>query len=96
MASLSVTEEWSDPSASLTADQVYTVQNKSAAWVQFFEGAAFDAATNANDGVLLAPIAHTGGAPNHMRWTYDSGNQVRMRRSGALDDMARVEFALSA
>ena len=50
MASIAVTTEWSDPSANLTADQVYIVQNKSTQAVQFFEGPTFDATPNANDG----------------------------------------------
>ena len=97
MASLAVTTAWSDPSASLTADQVYIVQNKSSGVLQFFEGATFDAATNDGDGVLLVPL-HDGGSGNSdMRWSYSSSNQVRMRVSGAIPGTVNaVEFALAS
>ena len=97
MTSLSVTNTWSDPSASLTADQIYIVQNRSSGWLRFFEGATFDASANDNDGIMLAPMQHRGSAPNHMRWTYNSTNSVRLRLDTAVgDETARVEFALSA
>ena len=97
MASLAVTTEWSDPSASLTADQAYIVQNKSTGVVQFFEGATFDATTNADDGILLVPMNDGGSGPNHMRWSYDSGNMVRMRlQGGGIAAVTNaVEFALA-
>ena len=96
MASLTVTSAWSDPSASLTADQVYIVQNKSGGWLRFFEGTTFSATTNANDGVTLAPVHHKGAVPNHMRWTYDSASMVRLKLDSAISgETARVEFALA-
>ena len=97
MASVSVTAAWSDPTGSLTTGSSYIVQNKSSGVVQFFEGATFDASTNDGDGVLLTPI-HDGGSGNSdMRWTYDSGNQVRMRVSAAIPGATgSVEFAPAA
>ena len=88
MAAIAVTSAWSDPSASLTADQVYIVQNQTPDFVQFFEAAAFDADTAG--GVLLAPMGSVGNAPNFMRWTYIStqrgavarGRSRYARRSG--------------
>ena len=98
MASIVVTTAWSDPSASLTADQAYVIQNKATGVVQFFEGATFDAATNANDGVLLVSMNDGGSGPNHMRWSYDSGNQVRIRlQGGGIATVSNlVEFALAS
>ena len=97
MASILVTSAWSDPSASLTADQSYIVQNKSSGTLQFFEGATFDASTNDGDGVILVPL-HDGGSGNSdMRWTYSSSNQVRLRVSGAIPGAINaVEFAPAA
>ena len=97
MASIVVTAAWTDPSGSLTNGSSYIVQNKSSGVLQFFEGATFDASTNDGDGVLLVPL-HDGGSGNSdMRWTYDSGNQVRMRVSGAIPDTPNaVEFAPAA
>ena len=97
MASIAVTAAWSDPTASLTADQAYIVQNKSSGVVQFFEGATFDATTNANDGILLVPL-HDGGSGNSdMRWTFDPTSMVRMRMSGGIPNTTNVvEFAPAA
>ena len=97
MASVAVTTAWSDPTANLTADQAYIVQNKSSGVVQFFEGAAFDASTNDGDGVILVPL-HDGGSGNSdMRWSYSSANQVRMRMSGGIPGATNaVEFAPAA
>ena len=97
MASLTVTSAWSDPSASLTADQVYIVQNKSGGWLRFFDEASFDPDTNAHDGVALAPLNHKGSAPNHIRWKYIATNQVRLKLDSEISgETARVEFALQA
>ena len=98
MASLAVTTEWSDPSGSLTADQVYLVQNKSSGVVQFYEGPAFDASTNENDGVLLSAAYDGGAGPNAMRWSYDSTREVRIRMQGGgiADASNLIEFALGA
>ena len=98
MASLPVTTAWSDPSGSLTADQVYIVQNKSTQPVQFFEGAAFDATTNANDGVVLVALSDGGAGANSMRWTYDSSREVRVKMQslpygGSAANL--IEFALA-
>ena len=95
MAAIAVTNEWSDPSATLTADQGYIVQNRTADFVRFFEGATFDAATNVNDGVMLAPLGAHGAGPNHMRWTYISTNEVRLRMAGP-NKSGVVEFALAS
>ena len=97
MASIAVTTEWSDPSASLTADQAYIVQNKGSGVVQFYEGSSFDASTNDGDGILIVPL-HDGGSGNSdLRWTYDSSNQVRMRMSGGIPNTTNsVEFAPAA
>ena len=94
MASVAVTDAWSDPSASLTADQAYIVQNKSSGVVQFFEGATFDAAANDGDGVLLVPLHDGGSGVSNMRWSYSSTNQVRMRMSGGIPGgVNTIEFA---
>ena len=97
MASVTVTAAWSDPTSGLTTGNSYVVQNKSSGVLQFFEGATFDAAANDGDGVLLVPL-HDGGSGNSdLRWTYDSGNQVRIRVSGAISGAAgSVEFAPAA
>ena len=96
MASIAITDAWSDPSASLTADQVYIVQNKSTQAVQFFEGAAFDAGTNANDGIIIVPLSDGGSGASSLRWTYDSTNEVRMKlMSKGFGGQDRVEFALA-
>ena len=79
MASLPVTAAWSDPSSSLTTGKTYVVQNKSGASVQFYEGSTFNATTNDADGVMLVPLHSMASGPNHMRWTFDSANAVRMR-----------------
>ena len=97
MASLPVTSAWSDPSASLTADQVYIIQNKTTTVVQFFEGTTFNATTNDLDGILLAPMNDGGAGANSMRWSYDSAHQVRLRLAGApFGGVNRVEFALAS
>ena len=96
MASVTVSAAWSDPSASLTADQTYIVQNKSTQVVQFFEGATFNAGTNDGDGVLLVPMYNGGAGANAMRWTYTSANQVRLRLTAAgFGGGDAVEFALA-
>ena len=99
MASIAVTTEWSDPSASLTADQVYIVQNRSTQAIQIFEGPSFDATTNANDGIILVPLSDGGSGANSMRWTYSSANQVRLRMVAAPfggSAANAVEFALAS
>lgn len=97
MASIAVSQAWLDPSASLTADQVYIVQNKSTGILQFYEGVTFDATTNENDGILLVPMHDGGSGASDMRWSYDSGNQVRMRMSGGIAGTTNsVEFAPAA
>ena len=99
MASVAITDAWSDPTAGLTADQTYIVQNKSTGVVQFFEGATFDASTNANDGVLLAPMYDGGSAANSMRWSYNSSNQVRMKMTASAfggPSVNLVEFAAAS
>ena len=96
MASIAVTSAWSDPSVGLTADQVYIVQNKATQAVQFFEGATFDATTNANDGIVIVPLSDGGSGSSSIRWSYDSGNQVRMKLlSSGFGGQDRVEFALA-
>ena len=95
MAAIAVTNAWLDPSASLVADQVYIVQNRTPDIVRFFEGAAFDAVANANDGVELLPLGAHGAGPNHMRWTYISTNEVRLRMVGPTKSGV-VEFALAS
>ena len=83
MASIEVTSTPMDPSANLVADTTYLVQNKSTNdWLRVYEGAAFDADTNKNDGVLLAPLHNGGAAPNSLRLTYDSALEVRMNFIG--------------
>lgn len=97
MASLTVTTAWSDPSASLTADQIYIVQNKSCGWMRFFDGASFDPDANARDGLVLAPLSHKGSAPNHIRWKYTAANSVRLKLDSEIPgETACVEFALQA
>ena len=97
MASISITTAWSDPTGSLTAGQAYIVQNKSTGVVQFFEGAAFNAATNDGDGILLMPLHNGGSGASDMRWQYDSTRQVRVRLSGGIDSVTNaVEFAPAA
>ena len=93
MTAIAVTSAWSDPSASLTADQVYIVQNQAEDFVQFFEATAFDADTAG--GILLAPMGSVGNAPNFMRWTYISTNEVRLRVVGP-GTPGVVEFALGS
>ena len=83
MASIAVTTAWSDPSANLPADQTYIVQNRATQAIQFFEGATFDATTNANDGVILVPLSDGGSGANSMHWSYDSTNMVRVRMVAA-------------
>ena len=96
MASIAVTDAWSDPSASLTADQTYIVQNKSTQALQFFEGATFDAAANDGDGLILTTLYDGGAGTSQMRWTYASGNQVRLRMTAAgFGGNDAVEFALA-
>ena len=65
MASIEVTSTPMDPSANLVADSTYLVQNKSTNdWLRVYEGAAFDADhKQANDGVLLSPLHHSGAQP---------------------------------
>ena len=82
MASVAVTESWTDPTASLTDGSSYIVQNKSSGILQFYEGSTFSAAANGGDGVLLVPMFHGGAGANNMRWTFDSANAVRMRLQG--------------
>ena len=97
MASIAVTNAWSDPTGALTDGQVYSVQNRATGPVYFFEGPTFDATTNANDGLLLTPLHDGGSGPNHMRWTYSSANQVRLRMDGGIAGTTNVvEFALGA
>ena len=94
MASIEVTAAITDPSASLVDGTTYLVQNKATNdWLRVYEGAAFDAATNANDGVLLAPLHHPGAAPNSLRLTYDAALAVRLNFIGR-DGFAKgfVEF----
>ena len=96
MSSLPITTAWSDPSASLTADQVYIVQNKSTQALQFFEGTAFDATTNANDGITIVPLSDGGSGVSSIRWTYDSARQVRMKLlAPGFGGQDFVEFALA-
>ena len=97
MASIAVTDAWSDPTSGLTTGSSYIVQNKSSGVVQFFEGATFDATTNANDGILLVPLHDGGSGHSDLRWTYDSGNAIRIRVSGAIPGATgSVEFAPAA
>ena len=97
MASVLVTTAWSDPTGSLTGGSSYIVQNKSTGVVQFFEGAAFDAATNDGDGVLLVPMHDNGSGNSDMRWTYTSSNEVRIRLAGGINSVTNaVEFAPAA
>ena len=63
MASVTITESWTDPTGALTDGSSYVVQNKATGVIQFFEGAAFDATMNDGDGVLLVPL-HDGGSGN--------------------------------
>ena len=97
MASLEVTEAWSDPSASLTDGSSYVVQNKGSGILQFFEGSTFTASTNDTDGILLVPM-HDGGSGNSdMRWTYDSSNEVRIRMVAGMPKTTNlIEFAPAA
>ena len=96
MASLVITNAWLDPSASLTADQIYIIQNKTTSPIQFFEGTAFDAATNANDGVIIVPLSDGGSGPNSIRWEFDSAHQIRVRMVNAGYGGANyIEFALA-
>ena len=97
MASIAVTTEWSDPTGSLTADQAYIVQNKATGVVQFFEGATFDATTNAADGILIVPLHDGGSGSSHMRWSYDSSNMVRVRLAGGIPGVVNtIEFSPAA
>ena len=94
MASVEISNVWSDPTSGLTTGNTYVVQNKSTQAVQFYEGAAFSAATNDGDGVILVPTNSTGSGPNHMRWSYDSARQVRVRMLAApFGDGNTLEFA---
>ena len=79
MASITITDAWTDPTSGLTADQVYIVQNRSTQPIQFYEGATFAAAANDTDGVILVPLHDGGAGPNSMRWEYDSATAVRVR-----------------
>ena len=93
MASVAVTEAWSDPSSSLTTGKTYIVQNKTTGPIQFYEGNAFNATTNDGDGVTLVPLHDGGAGPNHMRWTFDSANSVRLRMTAApFGGVNAVEF----
>ena len=93
MASVAVTAAWADPSSSLTSGDTYIVQNKSTQAVQFYEGDAFDAATNGGDGVILTSLNDGGSGPNSMRWQFDSSKAVRMRTLAApFGDGNTIEF----
>ena len=75
----------------------YVVQNKIGAAIQFYEGATFSASTNDGDGVILVPLNDGGAGPNHLLWTYDSANAVRMRMLAAPYGSGNVvEFAPAA
>ena len=96
MAAVVVTSSWSDPTAGLTADQTYIIQNRATAAIQFFEGASFNAAANEHDGVMLATLFDGGAGTAQMRWKYDSANQVRIRLvAKGFGGNDRVEFALA-
>ena len=99
MASLAITDQWSDPSASLTADATYIIQNKATTPMVFFEGSTFDATTNANDGIIITPLSDGGSGASSVRWTYDSSNMVRMKLVAAPfggSSANLVEFALAS
>ena len=99
MAAIAITNQWSDPSASLTADQVYIVQNRTTQPMVFFEGPSFDASANANDGVVLVALNDGGAGANSMRWSYTSTNEVRVKMLGIPFGGSAanlVEFALAS
>ena len=99
MASVTVTTAWLDPTAGLTADQVYIIQNRTTQAVLFFEGSAFDPSTNANDGVVLVALNDGGAGANSMRWSYTSTNEVRVKMLGIPFGGSAanlVEFALAS
>ena len=99
MASIAVTDQWSDPSGGLTADQTYIVQNRTTQAMVFFEGPTFSATTNANDGVVLVALNDGGAGANSMRWSYTSTNEVRVKMLGIPFGGSAanlVEFALAS
>ena len=97
MASIAVTDAWSDPTSSLTDGSSYIVQNKSSGVLQFYEGSTFNATVNNGDGVLLVPMFNGGSGNSDMRWTYTASNAVRMRVSGAIPGTPNtIEFAPAA
>ena len=97
MASVTITESWTDPTASLTDGSTYVVQNKTSGVVQFYEGGGFDPTTNDGDGILLVSL-HDGGSGNSdMLWKFDASNAVRMRVLAAIPNTTNaVEFAEAA
>ena len=96
MAVLTITSAWMDPSTSLTTGQAYIVQNRSSNWVRFFEADTFNPTTNADDGLVLSPLGHVGQAPNHMKWTFDSGKAVRLKLDSNIGPASLVEFTEAA
>ena len=97
MASIPVTNAWTDPSSSLTSGTTYVVQNRATGPVQFFEGPTFNAGTNDADGVILVALHDHGAGPNSMRWAYDATRQVRMRlTTPGFGNTDVVEFATAA
>ena len=96
MASVAVTNAWSDPTSSLTTGTVYVVQNKATGTVQFYDDSSFNAGTNDGDGVMLVPLHDGGSGPNSMRWQYDSTRQVRVRLTAeGFGGADVIEFALA-
>ena len=97
MASVSITTAWSDPTGALTNGSSYVVQNKSSGVVQFYEGATFNETTNDADGILIVPLHNGGSGSSHMRWSYDSGNAIRVRLSGGIPGVTNtIEFSPAA
>lgn len=99
MAAISVTSAWLNPAASLMDGQAYVVQNRTTGPVQFYEGGSFDATVNENDGIILVSLHDGGSGPNHMLWTFNASNEVRVRMIGGGfggTNNNLVEFALSS
>ena len=61
-----------------------------------FEADTFDATTNADDGLVLAPLGHVGQAPNHMKWTFDASKAVRLKLDSDGGPASLVEFTEAA
>ena len=77
MPAFDLTSALTDPSAMLTADTKYVVQNQSGVPVGFAVATAAFASAPA-DALVLGPVGPNSNMPSHLEYTYATADHVRV------------------